>query len=159
MNKYFKIKNKENGFTLFISIVIMGTVLLIATGVISLAVKQAFISSAGKESQNAFYAADTGVECALFWDIHNPSGVSAFSTSTTSSIYCNNDVNNSSNQWTVGGGYTSTINYISFNPDPYCAVVTVTKSVGGGTTIESKGYNTCDSSNPRRAERAVRAVY
>jgi len=158
MNRKLINKN-NNGFTLFVSIVIMGTVLLIATGVVSLAVKQAFISSAGKESQNAFYAADTGVECALFWDIHNPSGVSAFGTSTASSIYCNNDVSNPDNQWTVGGAYTSTIDYISFNPDPYCAVVTVTKGVDGSTTIESKGYNTCDSSNPRRVERAVRAVY
>ena len=150
---------KKNGFTLFIAMVVMGTLLLVATGLVNLAVRQALISAAGRESQHAFYAADTGIECALYWDVQNPSGISAFSTSTGSTIECNHDSNNLSNQWVVGGGTISTINPIRFLPDPYCAIVTVTKGSDGSTEIESLGYNTCDASNPRRVERAVRAVY
>ena len=149
----------QKGFTLFIAIIVMGTLLLITTGIVSLAVKQALISASGRESQHAFYAADTGIECALYWDVQNPLGISAFSTSTGSTIFCNRDTGNPGNQWVVGGSYTSVINYISFLPDPYCAIVTVTKGISGSTVIESKGYNTCDSSNPRRVERAVRATY
>ncbi|MDP2641713.1 MAG: PilX N-terminal domain-containing pilus assembly protein [bacterium] len=150
---------KDRGFTLFIAVVIMGTLLLIATGVVNLAFRQSLISASGRESQHAFYAADTGIECALYWDIQNPSGVSAFSTSTGSTIFCNRDGNNPDNEWVVGGAYTSVINRIDFLPDPYCAIVTVTKSDDGSTVIESRGYNTCDSSDTRRVERAVRATY
>lgn len=150
---------KNKGFTIFVAIIVMGTLLLIATGIVSLAVRQALISASGRESQHAFYAADTGIECVLFWDVQNPSGQSAFSTSTGSTIFCNKDANNPGNQWVVGGSYTSVINRIDFLPDPYCAVVTVSKGLSGETTIESMGYNTCDPSNPRRVERAVRATY
>ncbi|KKQ82614.1 MAG: hypothetical protein UT07_C0025G0007 [Parcubacteria group bacterium GW2011_GWB1_38_8] len=150
--------NTAGGFTLFVSIILMGTLLLIAGGIVSLAKRQLLVSASGHESQHAFYAADTGIECALFWDIQSPTGISAFSTSSTSTIFCNRDANNSTNQWTVGGGPTSVINRIDFAPDPYCAIVTVTK-VGVTTQIESKGYNTCSVSNTRRVERAVRVTY
>lgn len=149
---------KNRGFTLFIAIVVMGTLLLISTSIVSLALKQSYISSAGRESQMAFYAADTGIECALYWDVRSPLGISAFATSTGSTINCNRDGNNPGNQWIVGGSSISVINKITFLPDPYCTVVTVTKS-GSVTTIESRGYNTCDLTNPRRVERAVRAIY
>lgn len=144
------------------AIIVMGTLLLIAAGIASLAVRQSLISASGRESQLAFYAADTGIECALYWDVQNPAGFSAFSTSTGSTIFCNKDTNNSGNQWVVGGSNVSIINRINFLPDPYCTIVTVTKTFVGGvlkTTIESKGYNTCDLSNPRRVERAIRATY
>ena len=154
-----KINNLESGITIFIAIIVMGTLLLIATGVVNLAVRQSLISASGRESQHAFYAADTGIECALFWDVKNPAGISAFSTSTGSIIFCNKDANNSDNEWAVGGSYTSVINRINFAPDPFCAIVTVTKGIDGSTKIESKGYNTCDLSNPRRVERAVRVTY
>ena len=158
-NKKGLAPSRVEGFTLFIAIVVSGTLLLIASGIVNLALKQSLISAFGRESQNAFYAADTGIECALYWDVHNPSGISAFSTTTGSTIFCNKDANNPGNEWVVGGADTSVINYISFLPDPYCAIVTVTKDNGGGTTIESLGRNTCDLSSTRRVERAVRATY
>lgn len=148
---------KNQGFALFLAVVITGTLLVVATGMVSLAVKQSKVSVSGRESQKAFYVADTGLECALYWDVRNPSGASAFDPATTNNISCNRDANNPDNQWVVGGGSVSSIN-ITFLPEASCAVVTVTKS-GSSTTIESKGYNTCDSSNPRRVERAVRASY
>ena len=150
---------KNNGFTLFIALVVMGTLLLIAAGIASLATRQALISAAGRESQHAFYAADTGIECALYWDVKNPTGISAFATSTSSNITCDGT------PATVGGGghiYATSIFSFVLTPDPYCVTVRVTKIYLGSvlrTTIESKGYNTCDLSNPRRVERAVRATY
>lgn len=150
---------RNQGFTLFVAVIITGTLLLIAMGIAGLAVRQALISASGRESQYAFYAADTGIECALYWDVKNPAGFSAFSTSTGATISCNKDANNPGNEWVVGGSYTSVINRISFLPDPYCAIVVVTKGLDGSTKIESLGYNTCDTSSSRRVERAVRATY
>jgi len=150
---------QSRGFTLFISIIVTGTLLLVATAIVNVALKEAFITSAARESQYAFYAADTGIECALYWDVQNSTGVSAFSTTTGSTIFCNKDANNSGNEWTVGGSDTSTIDRITFLPDPYCAVVTIEKGFDGSTRIESEGYNTCDTNNPRRVQRAVRVTY
>lgn len=145
-------QSNQKGFTLFMAMVITATLLLIAGGVANLAIRQSLISNAGKESQMAFYAADTGMECALYWDINNPSGSSAFSVSTGSNIVCNDQT------VTVGGSSVSTFGPINFAPDPYCVFVTVEKN-GTATEIESRGYNTCDLSSPRRVERAVRASY
>lgn len=149
--------NNERGFTLFIAIVITGTLLLVSTGIISVAVREAFLTSSARESQYAFYAADSAAECAVYWDVKNPAGYSAFATSTATSIYCNKDSSNPSNQFTVGSSATSQFT-MTFLPKPYCATVIVTKS-SGQTTIDSHGYNTCDTSNPRRVERAVRVTY
>lgn len=151
---------KNRGFTLFMAVIVMSTLLLVAVGIVTLAVRQLLTSSSARESQYAFYAADSGIECALYWDIQNPSGVSAFSTSTGTSITCNNSAS-----LPVGGGgnslATSTFSFL-LTPEPYCTTVTVNKRYVSNllvTTIEAKGYNTCDTSNPRRVERAVRVRY
>ena len=161
-----KINKLQKGFTLFIAVVITATLLLVSTGIVSVAVKEAFLASAGRESQFAFYAADSGIECALYWDAKGVqsgpnTGTSAFSTSTNSNIIaCNKDADNPSNQFTVGGSPTSAFT-ITFNSDTNspCANVTVNKLPDGRTQIQSLGYNTCDPTNPRRVERAVRVSY
>ena len=146
---------KDKGIALLITIILTGTLLLVATSIMNTAVKQAFLSATGRESQYAFYAADSGAECALYWDVQNPSGFSAFNSQ--SNIECNHDAVNPDNHFTVGETNPSTFT-ITFLPDPYCAIVTVTKA-GNTTTIDSSGYNTCDSANPRRVERAVHINY
>ncbi|MDB5194039.1 MAG: seg [Parcubacteria group bacterium] len=144
---------------MLIAIIITGTLLLVATAIMNTSVKQAFLSSAGRESQYAFYAADSGTECAIYWDAKDPQGYSAFSTSTASTITCNKDSANPGNQFVTGGSSAPSTFIVTFLPDPYCAKVTVTKNADNTTKIEALGYNTCDSSNPRRVERAVRVTY
>ncbi len=154
-------KNTKNkGFTLFIAVVITATLLLVSMGIASITIKESFLASSSRESQYAFYAADTGAECAIYWDVKNGTGLSAFATSTTSIINCNQDINNSPNPTptTVGGNSESNFS-VTFNPEPYCAKVKVTKNEDNTTIIESLGYNTCDASNSRRVERAVRVSY
>lgn len=142
----------DQGFTLLIAVVVTATLLLVSTGIISLAVKESFLTSAAKDSQHAFYAADTGIECALYWDTKNPTGASAFTDGST--IKCNQDGSN-----LVNPNRTSQNTFeMTFQPQPYCADVTVTKS-DNLTTIESRGYNTCDTANPRRVERGVKVSY
>jgi Tfp pilus assembly protein PilX len=158
----FNFQKNQDGFTLLIAIVITATLLLVSTGIVSVAVKEAFLSSSARESQHAFYAADTGIECAIFWDIKNPNNqeISAFSTTTTTNINCNQNASNPSNPTPnqVGGASGVSTFSLTFLPDPYCASVIVTK-VGNTTKIESLGYNTCDPTNRRRVERAVRVSY
>ncbi len=74
MNKI--IKNKT-GFTLTFAILVSTLLLSLALSMASLTLKGLALSSIGKESRSAFYAADGGIECALYWDVHgryiNPS--------------------------------------------------------------------------------------
>ncbi len=161
IKKIVSMKNDSRGFTLFIAILITGTLLLVSMAIINLSVKEAFLTGSTRESQYAFYAADTGTECAIYWDVGNPSGISAFSTSSASTIFCNKDTTFNPNNpvpSSVGGASVSNFT-ITFLPQPYCAKVTVTKNADMTTKIESLGYNTCNTSDPRRVERAVRVTY
>ena len=157
----------KKGIALYIAVTVTAALVLVSFAVVSLALKQISISSAGRDSQEAFYAADSGGECAIFWDVKNPTnpGLSAFSTTTAAqTIFCNFDANNPSNgSIATGGGSNATTTFtLTFLPQTYCAVLTVVKGYVGGiqnTKIESRGYNTCDATSPRRVERAIRINY
>ncbi|MFA5838534.1 MAG: pilus assembly PilX N-terminal domain-containing protein [Candidatus Paceibacterota bacterium] len=143
------IKSKHShGFTLLMAMVISSLLLSLGITVFNVTLKELVLSSYGRNSQFAFYAADTGVECALFWGIKK----NAFSTSSPTNIECDGKTIEN-----VGGQSVSIFN-INFSPDPFCATVTVDKS-GNRTIIESRGYNTCDVSNARRVERGIRVTY
>lgn len=66
------INNNQKGMTLFISIVIMGILLFITFAVVNITIKSTLFANSGKESQLAFFAADSGIECALYWDSKDP---------------------------------------------------------------------------------------
>lgn len=168
MTHYPTHKKNQRGFTLFIAIIITSTLLLVSFGLIAVSVQESFLTSAGRDSQNAFYSADSAIECALYWDVKNPAGTgnSAFATSTQTNINCNQDSTNNPNPTPslVGGTNVSTftMTFKSAPTDPAnlnCAIVYVTKNPDGSTVIDSHGYNTCDTTNPRRVERAIRVKY
>ncbi len=60
----------RRGFVLLYAVMTSTIVLAVGVSIISIALKQLAISSLGRESQYAFYAANTGAECALYWDFH-----------------------------------------------------------------------------------------
>ena len=64
-------RNKKNnrGFTILVAVVTAGMLLIIAVSIADIALKEKILSSSGKDSQIAFYAADTGLECAMYWDV------------------------------------------------------------------------------------------
>jgi len=77
----------EAGFTLLLAALVASITLALGTAIYSIAVKQVQLASIGRESQFAFYTADTIAECALFWDVR----YDYFSTtSPPSSVTCNN---------------------------------------------------------------------
>lgn len=59
----------QRGFTLLLAALISAIVLSLASALFSIAKKQVTLASLSQQSQYAFYAADTGAECALYWDI------------------------------------------------------------------------------------------
>jgi hypothetical protein len=68
--KFKKIKENKRGFTLLFAILVSVMVLAVGASIINISLKQVILSGSGRESQFAFYAANTGMECALFWDLN-----------------------------------------------------------------------------------------
>ena len=168
---------KNRGFTLLFAVLTASVLLSLALAIFNQIYKSLLLSSAGKESLAAFYAADSGVECAFYWDLkHDPINSfpnSIFATSSYSVNYggsnlisCNEQKFNQT--WTVTSDLFSatTVFNLSFGggifPTEGCSEVTVNKTVSGDnifTTIESRGYNICDAGSPRKVERAIQVTY
>src|SRR3989338_10394556 len=183
MIKKLQVKSKKfernKGMTLFIAVTIMAILLVISYAVVNIAIKGSQFATSGRDSQFAFYAADSGIECALYWD----SKFDSFATSTSGSpINCAGDsmsgnglvgsdaILGTTTLTRIGGGgdanQTSTFGFVmnigGSNPVPHCAIVTVRKYYVGTrlwTYIKSRGYNTCDTSNTRRLERGIEVSY
>ncbi len=151
--------SKQKGFTLLLSVLVSSIILSIGIAIFNITFKEIKLSSAGRESQFAFYAADSGAECALFHERKN----NVFATSTISNF--NISCNAEEHEVTVindpiGGVYTRTFS-MELESNRYCSNVTVTKLVGPPfrTTIESRGTNTCNVSDGRRVERAIEVSF
>ncbi|KKW45527.1 MAG: hypothetical protein UY98_C0044G0005 [Candidatus Kaiserbacteria bacterium GW2011_GWA2_58_9] len=74
--------NSQKGFTLLLAALVSSIVLALGTSIFQLAQKELTLSSIGRDSQFAFYAADSGAECALYWDVR----YQRFPTSTPASV-------------------------------------------------------------------------
>lgn len=62
-------KNKnQKGFALLVSVIFMSVMLTLGLALSSLGYKQQILASTAIRSQYAFYAADAGIECALYAD-------------------------------------------------------------------------------------------
>ena len=164
-----KIKNKEpapyeakgfrSGFVILFAVTISSIILAIAHGDANIALKEVKFSTDARETNNAFFAADTGVECALFND--KSTSTSFLSIGSSGTVQClggNIALKGSFPAWDfIVPGLGST--------GQSCAKVSVTK-IGSSptvTTIVSKGYNKgdslCISSDSDRIERALIVSY
>jgi Tfp pilus assembly protein PilX len=187
MKKYFLQiqKKKEKGFALLFAVLVSTLVVSIGASIISIALRQTLLSGTSRESQYAFYAANTVLECAFYWDITNPSVFPApGDTQISSGDSDASDINCSGVNIITGDGATTsfprawdtsvsdqTTFYIeikdtqSVSPGgaTQCAQATVKKSVNASgiitTKIEARGYNTCDLKNPRAVERGLIQEY
>ncbi len=165
--------NSRGGYTLLFAVLISSLVLALGLSILTISKKELLLSSAGRESQFAFYAADTGAECAMYWDFK---GDFPYSNNPPASPVprCNAQnltVNYSQSGPSAAPVDTFTIVNVSLDQGALvtapCATVTITKSysVSGGvatlinTKIEGRGYNTCETSNPQKVERALRITY
>jgi hypothetical protein len=77
---FFHFQNTKRGFTLLLAALVASIVLALGSSIFTIAKKQVTLSSLGRDSQFAFYAADTAAECALYYDVR----FSSFATSSLS---------------------------------------------------------------------------
>ncbi len=189
-----KIKNmirnnmeKKKGFTLLFAVLVSTLVVSIGATVISIALRQTILSGTSRESQYAFYAANTILECVFYWDVAGKADVDgkvfpgegdiALAGTDLGDVTCSGgNITSGSGfvtafankAWDDAGPYGKTVR-VEVNDvtgtftHRYCAEATISKVTGGDgvvtTTIEAKGYNTCDLNNPRAVERGLRQTY
>lgn len=149
---------QEAGFTILLAAIVASLVLSLGISVFSIAQKQLILSSTGRNSQYAFYAADTAAECALYWDIrHNFASTS----NPVSPITCD-DNDNISVEHTDLNSFPIVFEF-EFEPNGYCTQVTVTKdTVHPRTLIRANGFSVdCEGieTSARVLQRSVELSY
>ena len=62
------LNTKKKGFTLFYAMLISSLLLAVGLAVLNITFKEFVLSTGARDSETAFYAADSALECALYWD-------------------------------------------------------------------------------------------
>ena len=151
------ISQKNKGFALLFAIMLSSIILAISIGVANIALKEVNFSTSAKDTNDAFFATDTGIECALMYDKSNPTNNACLG---SSAINC-------AGVTIFPSGFSPNWNFIISglgSSNQSCASVDVSKDLVNHTTsIISKGYDTgntlCNSSNANRIERELRVNY
>lgn len=188
--KYFtQQKNTEGGFVILFSVLISSLILLISSGMFRVIQKEAVLSSYARESQRAFYAADSALECGLYVDLVGvgtpPTSPFSASAPVDASFECGGDT--ISSRYLSGSGGTENYDYpfvfryynSNNNDDNSCAYILVEKNqkTTDLTVIETRmtsvGFNTCiadpngdpdminipDFDDPTVLERRISIIY
>lgn len=172
MKKVFTKNQNQKGYAILFTLVIVSAVSVITAGLTNTIYKQMILSSITKDSQAAFYQADTASDCALYADSVEYKN---YLLDPETSIFSKA---NPANPWPCGGmdlvitptdgnlykGYDLKLSDET-SSDP-CFSINVEKvTTGNGpdmkvikSTITAKGYNICDKKNSRTVERAIEIV-
>lgn len=147
----------DRGFVSLIALLLGNIFLIIGLSVFNIALRELTLSSGSRESLFAFYAADGGMECALYWDLQGK----VFATSSApTKIDCNSqEIPVTFENLGYGGESFFEFLFIEGDINSQCVEVYVRKEDDGDTIIRSYGKNTCDTSNTRRVERAWQVSY
>jgi hypothetical protein len=162
-------KKTRRGFVLLLAVLVSGILLALGFALYNIASKELVLSSAARDSQFAFYAADSGIECALYWSRK----FDAFSsTSPLTQVACGSGTlppgpgNGVAPLTRTPGSGPDPVNTTTFsfslgtNLTDSCTGVTVTRQDNPTRiSVRADGYNTCVTTNPRRLDRAIRSNF
>jgi len=154
MNHY----KKQKGFAMLFTVMIVTLMLSIGISISSLSFKQGILSNLAKDSQIAFYQADTAIECGLYYDINlNIFPLGTDPSSVTPVILCGDSEFSLQTQ-------QSSIDYLVYaqnvtDTKKPCATILFDKLTrSGASVVQGKGYNVC-ASGIRQVERALEVAY
>lgn len=158
------LNKNQKGFVALFAVLLTSVVLAMAVGIASISLKEIVLSASASDGSRAFYAADSGIECALFWERSDTSLTPPY---LNDIMICNG--NPVSGLPPVG---TSDFNeYYEGMEVPFgennelCARITIGREEIGGasynTLIEVRGSSVAcsDDSNPKKVERTIRVTY
>lgn len=123
---------KQKGFALLFSVLVSTIIISIGATIISISIRQTILSGTARESQVAFYAANTALECAFFWDTVK------FALPTTGVVFpvgATEQLVSTPDQIKCAGG--NIIDGSGFDPGPFSVPWT---SSGPGTNNTSKTF-------------------
>jgi hypothetical protein len=159
-SKIARLKSHKKGYTLLFAVLVSALVLAVGISLLDTTRKELTLTSGARESDYAFYAADAGYECALYYDYQGASGSGAtfFSTTTfianglTLPLSCGTNAGSSqvssavtmvSSAFMMGTQYDFTFSMpIEGNACAYVDVNKIYNSSGvSTTTVSSFGYN------------------
>jgi hypothetical protein len=170
MKKFFKKKNKtssaqgysasKKGFALLFTVLVISIILAIGLGISDVTYKQTILSSLARNSQLAFYQADSGVECGMYFDVQGgifPRGTTAAdAASKDPTIYCGDNTLT----FTPASSHDDYFVYTEQTPngtDP-CYSVTFDKTDPVHNSVSSRGLSTCINT-AQQVERALNVTY
>ena len=164
------VKNPR-GFTLLIALIFTSVVLAVGLALLNISYNQVILASTSRQSQYAFYAADSAMECALYednkadlFDYNSEPGASGSLNGTVVGyITCENQTFPYT-AFPISGNSRETTFSI---PCPsggssVQATVTVYKYPVGSapsTIIYANGFSTCDVDDPQQIERGLESKY
>lgn len=179
MKKFFK-KNEtveteqpsksKKGFAMLFTVLVVSLMLAIGLGIADLTFKQTVLSSLARDSQAAFYQADSGVECGLYYTENGPGG-GKFSSSLPAAP--NNptdpaapgtlDCGNNRVDLIGDQSFTGYFVYQEETPNnransPCFSVIIDMVSDPNKTTIKSRGFSTC-TNTARQVERGLSVTF
>ncbi|MBP9714886.1 MAG: hypothetical protein KBD52_00115 [Candidatus Pacebacteria bacterium] len=168
-----KLKNKR-GFVMLFAVVLSGIIFSISLGMINISLKEINFGTSAKATNEAFFAADTGAECALFYDlvpVQSFFGLEdALATINGINPMCGGSILNIEEEFTGVGPWNFVVLSLGENKKS-CAKVKLTRTIDISTgdlintQIISKGYNMggdstdCSSTNNNRVERVLELNY
>jgi len=159
--------NPQRGFTLLIAVILASVATAVGLSLSSLAFKSIRLSDTAQSSSSAFYAADTGLECALYAD-QQQNIFDYLAHATTPATSCASPGSAPTLYFTTGSS-GSTLTFTSQSPSGYssgwfpvgsgCARITVFKGPSGATKLYAEGLNICNTADPRVVQRGIYSYY
>jgi Tfp pilus assembly protein PilE len=156
----------QKGYAILFTVIVVTIISLIAFGISNSSYKQLILSAVAKDSQVAFYQADTATECALYADVVQD--MFSVMNPPPKSFECGV-------QATTGKPYELGIDMINqgtdYNLTPLsqdslpCFEIVVNKTTPSNpgdpifTKLKGRGYNNCDKTNPRTVQREIEVNY
>lgn len=161
MKKNIKHLNNKKGYAVIFSVVVISVVVIVTLAISALVQKGLELSSIGQQSMEAFFAADAGIECALYWDIgqRKDDMFGFYGSGAPKPIRCGSTLQSVTP--TPIGGDNSHLRFstrISTGDVERCVDVDI-KFTTPDTVVKANGYNNCDPSDPNRVERGLEVRY
>ncbi len=146
------------GFAMLFTVLIISVILAIGLGISDITYKQTILSNLAKDSQLAFYQADSGVECGMYYDITSnffPRGVAG--TDVPATLQCGNAL------LVLDSSQLGAADHFVYNEQPAnlsqpCYTVTFDKTDPVKDSVSARGFSTC-TATARQVERALNVTY
>jgi len=154
----------ESGFAAFYAVLVITVLLTVSLKMLDVALKGQILSSGSRESLKAFYAADSGVECALYNDLRIGRIFEAPEQNRAGSVTCGSSsfplAGLSEAQGCPAGAFCTIFTY-PLSPTSQVDIVVKKKDQNNNqqirTLVEARGYHVANG--VKKLERAVRTEY